>query len=153
MKRIDVISKMWPILIRRRDALRRSLGQELTVLSQHELGDEGDVAQETCGGEVSSKLVQSESRELAQIERAIARLKEGRYGICEECKEFISRDRLLALPYATLCIKCQRSNEKASVSPFGQAAGESWASKRSGGFDRNPPRVQMRKHKSIVVKM
>jgi DnaK suppressor protein len=151
MKRNDVISKMWPILIRRREALRRSLGQELMVLSQHELGDEGDVAQETCDGEVSSKLVQSETRELAQIERAIARLKEGRYGICEECEGRISRDRLLAVPYATLCIKCQRATEKAPVFPPRGAAVTSSESRRMDGFGGNSPRVPLRKQKSVIV--
>ena len=121
------------------------------MLSQHELGDEGDVAQETCDGEVSSKLVQSESRELAQIERAIARLKEGKYGICEGCDGRISRDRLLAVPYAMLCIKCQRAIEEPSGFPLRRAAGESWESKRIDRFDRNPPKVPMRKRRSAKV--
>lgn len=152
MKRSDMVSKMWPILIRRREALRRSLGQELMVLTLHESGDEGDVAQETCGGEVSSKLVQSESRELAQIEKAIARLKEGRYGFCEECDRPISLDRLLAVPYATLCIKCKRAAEKAPVFPAMWAVGESSVTKRISGRGGNLLRVPVQKRRSVKVK-
>ena len=124
MKRIELVSKMWPILIRRREALCRSLGQEFMVLSLHELEDEGDVAHETCDSEVGSKLVQSETRELVQIETAIGRLKEGRYGVCEECDHPISLTRLVAIPYARLCIKCQRMAEEGNVLSTARALGD-----------------------------
>jgi DnaK suppressor protein len=42
---------------------------------------------------------------LAKIERALERLDEGTYGICERCGKPIEKARLKALPYASLCIK------------------------------------------------
>jgi RNA polymerase-binding protein DksA len=41
-----------------------------------------------------------------QIDRALLRIKEDSYGICTECGNPISEERLLAIPYVTLCIDC-----------------------------------------------
>ncbi len=42
---------------------------------------------------------------LLKIEKALARMDEGTYGLCERCGKPIEKARLKALPYATLCIK------------------------------------------------
>ena len=52
-----------------------------------------------------------EARELNQVERALLRLKQGTYGLCEVCSCKIPVARLNVLPYSTLCIKCQREAE------------------------------------------
>jgi DnaK suppressor protein len=44
---------------------------------------------------------------LAQVDAALRRLDEGRYGICARCGQEIAPDRLEALPYAIYCITCQ----------------------------------------------
>jgi DnaK suppressor protein len=44
---------------------------------------------------------------LAQVEAAIKRIDEGRYGTCARCGQPIAPDRLQALPYAIYCISCQ----------------------------------------------
>jgi len=41
------------------------------------------------------------------IDRALARIGSGTYGVCERCGEAIPRERLKALPYAALCVKCK----------------------------------------------
>ena len=41
-----------------------------------------------------------------QIDHALLRIKDGRYGVCEKCGEMISEKRLEAIPYTSLCIKC-----------------------------------------------
>ncbi|HEX4148320.1 MAG TPA: TraR/DksA family transcriptional regulator, partial [Pirellulales bacterium] len=53
-----------------------------------------------------------ESRELASIENALERMRTGHYGVCEACAGRIPMARLNALPYATLCIECQRESER-----------------------------------------
>jgi DnaK suppressor protein len=73
--------------------------------------DSADAAFDSSGEEIASQLAELESRELAQIERAIKRLKSGTYGICEGCSCKIPVARLNALPYSTLCIICQREME------------------------------------------
>ncbi len=42
---------------------------------------------------------------LRKIEKALVRMDEGTYGLCERCGKPIEKARLKALPYATLCIK------------------------------------------------
>jgi len=44
---------------------------------------------------------------LAQVDAAIERIDQGRYGICARCGKKIAPDRLEALPYAIYCITCQ----------------------------------------------
>ena len=65
--------------------------------------------------EINSQLAEVESRELANIEEALERIKQGTYGKCEGCKSNIPLARLQALPYATTCIDCQREMEKAGT--------------------------------------
>jgi len=45
---------------------------------------------------------------LEQIEKALARLTDGRYGLCEQCGGRIEPERLEAVPYTTLCITCAK---------------------------------------------
>jgi DnaK suppressor protein len=42
---------------------------------------------------------------MRKIERALARMDEGTYGICSRCGKPIEKARLKALPYVDLCIK------------------------------------------------
>ncbi len=51
-------------------------------------------------------------RRLAQAELALARLRAGSYGVCQECGQTIDPMRLEVLPTATLCVKCQRRAEE-----------------------------------------
>ena len=44
---------------------------------------------------------------LAQVDAALERIDEGRYGTCARCGQQIAPDRLEALPYAIYCITCQ----------------------------------------------
>lgn len=46
---------------------------------------------------------------LSDVERALAKLAEGTYGVCDSCGEAIGGDRLEAIPWATLCINCART--------------------------------------------
>jgi len=47
-------------------------------------------------------------RRLIQIKKALARIKLGKYGLCEECSQMIDTDRLMIMPEATVCIRCQK---------------------------------------------
>ena len=57
-------------------------------------------------------LVTSESELLEEIEEAIYRLEKGKFGSCEECGKKINSKRLDAIPFARLCIDCQRKKEQ-----------------------------------------
>jgi DnaK suppressor protein len=43
----------------------------------------------------------------AEIDRALAKLEEGTYGLCDACGGEIAGERLEALPWATLCVACK----------------------------------------------
>lgn len=49
---------------------------------------------------------------LARIDRALAKLDEGTYGVCDRCKGEIGKERLEAAPYASLCMRCKRLEER-----------------------------------------
>ncbi len=50
---------------------------------------------------------------LRQVDEALARIDAGTYGICTRCGERIARDRLEALPEASLCLLCRQFEEGA----------------------------------------
>ncbi|AMV25074.1 General stress protein 16O [Gemmata sp. SH-PL17] len=115
MARQDALLRLHKSLIARRTELRKRLGLELEELAhiKHSSasGDAADAAFDASGEEISSTLAELEAKELAQIERALRRLKAGTYGKCEVCAIKIPVARLNALPFSTLCVKCQREME------------------------------------------
>ena len=120
MARKDAIQNMKEVLIKRRDALRKALAGDLSMLKElreQTGGDEVDAALDAAQNELSSQLAEVESRELACIENALKRMREGNYGHCESCTNSIPLARLQALPYATFCIDCQREMEKTGEIP------------------------------------
>jgi DnaK suppressor protein len=138
MARREALIKLHKRLMARRNALRQVLAGELSDLAGHIRGDlsgdAADVAFDSGSDEISSQLAELEARELAQVERALARLKQGTYGLCEVCSRRIPVARLNALPYSTSCIDCQREFEH---SP-------GWLGGRRGGdwekvFDNETP--------------
>lgn len=56
--------------------------------------------------------VGSQQREIVTIDEALSSIEHGTYGACEMCGELISKPRLLVLPFATTCIKCQSEMER-----------------------------------------
>jgi len=115
MSRKDAILHLRQILLKRRDALRKALAGDLSLLRElraEASGDMVDAASDSVQDEISSQLAEVESRELSRIEYALERMREGHYGICEGCGTNIPMARLNALPYATYCIKCQREAER-----------------------------------------
>lgn len=135
MARNDSILKMRELLINRRDGLRRALAGDLSMLKslgEQTGGDIVDAALDAAQDEISSKLAEVESRELAGIEVALERIRSGTYGVCEICSCKIPLARLNALPYATSCIECQRAMES---SGGGGGYSADWSRVFDGGAD------------------
>ena len=114
MKQKERFLRLQQTLLKRRDALRKSLEGELRQLhtSDNAVGDSVDAAVDGDYFEINSQLAQSESRELMRIEHALERIRQGTYGQCEVCGGKIAAVRLQALPYATMCIECQQQVER-----------------------------------------
>lgn len=70
-----------------------------------------DLGSDSYEQELSLGFYESEEEVLAEIDAAIERLANGKFGECETCAEFIGRERLNALPWARLCIGCKRKEE------------------------------------------
>ena len=48
---------------------------------------------------------------LSEVEQALRRIEQGTYGRCEQCGREIALGRLVAIPYARLCVECQARSE------------------------------------------
>lgn len=120
MARARTLKKLEKRLVMRRAALLKSLRHELADLGgagDTSQADSADAAFDCYADEVSSQLAEFESDELGQIEDALRRIKEKRYGRCEVCGVRIPEPRLNALPFTSTCIRCQREQEAVGGRP------------------------------------
>ena len=76
--------------------------------SQHQADEGTDDFVKSVNLEVSSK----ETNMLRQIDRALEKIEEGTYGVCDLTGEEIPMKRLEAIPYATMTVKAQEQFEK-----------------------------------------
>jgi len=76
--------------------------------SQHQADEGTDDFGKTINMEVSNK----EYLILRQIDRALEKIEEGSYGICDVTKKEIPTARLQAIPYATMTVEAQEKMEK-----------------------------------------
>jgi DnaK suppressor protein len=58
------------------------------------------------------------ARQLEQVNETLARIDDGKYGICADCVKPIAADRLVARPFAFLCIDCQNQFDRGKLSRF-----------------------------------
>lgn len=56
--------------------------------------------------EVLDSLGNAARTEIEMVKQAIDRIDKGQYGLCQVCGQPISKERLKAVPYSSLCIKC-----------------------------------------------
>ena len=73
-----------------------------------------DMATDTQQQDMSLLFMQNENVRLQDIEEALERIQEDRFGLCEECDQEIALERLRAIPYAPLCMTCKRRQEEAA---------------------------------------
>ncbi|MCX6726077.1 MAG: TraR/DksA C4-type zinc finger protein [Candidatus Shapirobacteria bacterium] len=66
---------------------------------------------EQIGHERVKALENQVNRKLIQIKKALARIKIGKYGICEKCGKMIDTDRLMVLPETIVCVNCEKKKE------------------------------------------
>jgi RNA polymerase-binding protein DksA len=74
--------------------------------------DPADAGTATFEREQEISLANNAREVFEQSTRALARLLDGSYGICESCGEPIGKNRLLAFPRATLCMSCKSKQER-----------------------------------------
>ena len=89
------------------EALRRSIVNGSGNLSNVPL-HMADVGSENYDQEFTLELIENEQGTLEQVNEALHRLEQGKFGLCVECGEPISKPRLHAIPYTRHCIDCAR---------------------------------------------
>lgn len=100
-------------------ARRREVVQQIEALMENQgdavagdgILDTGDQALKSHETDVDFTLLEMKNRRLKEIEEALLKLRENRYGICEECGAEISAGRLKAMPFAQYCVTCKERQE------------------------------------------
>ena len=70
-----------------------------------------DVGTDNYERDIMIELIQNGEEGVRNIDTALEKIEEGAFGVCELCAKKINKERLKAVPYAKLCIDCQREEE------------------------------------------
>ncbi len=81
-----------------------------------DLPDEIDLASSEYSQSMIFRLRDREKFLLKKIDKALARIESGTFGVCERCEDEISLKRLEARPVTTLCIRCKEEQETTETS-------------------------------------
>ena len=110
--------KMSPIekeLVRLREEILAGIDGNIKTernASDREVGDFYDDVDIEKDRQMVYMLGERERAKLNAIEAALEKIKNGTYGLCEECGAEINKKRLKILPFARYCIACQEEIEK-----------------------------------------
>lgn len=97
-------------LLDRKAELATRLQEIDAELDAHQTKDWDDLATERESDEVLENMGHNGKAEIAMIDAALGRIDAGDYGICAECGEEISKERLDVLPYTPVCRDCAARN-------------------------------------------
>ena len=109
------LKKFKTLLTDKRDEIvkkaKQTLEEDMT-LDANDLPDEMDLASSEYLQSFTFRLRGREKVFLDKIEKALRKIEDGSFGVCEECGEEISIKRLEARPETTLCIRCKEDQER-----------------------------------------
>ena len=108
------LKKFKTLLTEKRDEIVKKAKQTLEedmILDANDLPDEMDLASSEYLQSFTFRLRGREKVFLDKIEKALRKIEDGSFGVCEECGEEISIKRLEARPETTLCIRCKEDQE------------------------------------------
>lgn len=96
----------------------RFLAQQQEILTQLQSsefidhsGDEYDIAQALQAKITADSLTRQLIQKANQISKSLQKIKDGTFGLCQDCEEPIATKRLQAQPFAILCISCAEEKE------------------------------------------
>jgi len=84
----------------------REEGNQSSIYSSH-MADAGSDQQSL---EHAYSIINRESSFLNYLDKAMQRIDDNSYGVCLECSDLISKERLSEVPHATKCFECKTSN-------------------------------------------
>jgi len=82
------------------------------IMEGEEPKDLADIASDDMDRKMIEAIGTQELKRLKLIESALTRIKQGKYGHCIKCGKRIPQDRLIAIPYALMCIECKSEEER-----------------------------------------
>ena len=85
-------------------------GQEWHVLKNSE-----DLAAEAVDRGLRHAMTQRTTEQLAEVERALEKLGNGTYGLCDSCGKEIPPERLNAIPQTTMCVDCKSKQTRSAA--------------------------------------
>lgn len=105
------------LLLEERREILENLMYDDEALHELKGGDEGDLADQAYTHYEKNLVLgisKTEQETLKKIDKALKRIENKTYGICEVCEEPIEKERLEVIPYTTLCIQHakERSNKR-----------------------------------------
>jgi len=89
-----------------------SVALDRDELRAEALADPDDQVRSNADREMVIQRFGQKANRVYEIRLAIGKIEEGTYGFCERCDEPISQRRLDAVPWAKLCLGCQRLEEQ-----------------------------------------
>ncbi|HZP13978.1 MAG TPA: TraR/DksA family transcriptional regulator [Nevskiaceae bacterium] len=106
-------------LIERLRTMRTEFGHRLDRIRHDRHHKDGPVSAdfkeqvtERENDEVLARLETATTTDLRQIDHALSRVEAGLYPLCERCGERIEMQRLQAMPFATVCTRCVKAEER-----------------------------------------
>lgn len=109
------LKQMESLLLVKKNILLRKVEERVKKYrdtNSEKMTDIAEIASSASDGDVEMIVAEEDARELKQIEDALARIKAGHYGVCEQCSRPIKKARLKAIPFTTLCVSCKEEEEK-----------------------------------------
>lgn len=85
----------------------RATSENIHSLNSLNQSEEAELGSVMSMAKISENLFSANNSELAEIERALEKIKRNQFGKCEMCKNDIDIKRLEAKPFARFCIKCR----------------------------------------------
>jgi len=82
------------------------------IVEEMDPKDFADVASDDIDRKMIEALGSQDIKRIKAIDAALSRIQLGRYGLCMKCNKKIPTERLIAIPYAVMCIDCQKGEER-----------------------------------------
>jgi DnaK suppressor protein len=110
------VQEMKEILVKQKELILKNLAAESEefreLIEDKDPKDLADIASDDIDKKMLKTLEANELQRLQLIDAAIARIENDHYGKCMKCSVTIPKERLRAIPYAFLCIKCKSKDER-----------------------------------------
>ena len=112
------LNKMKNKLLEQRKTLLQSLSEQSedmrNLVKPVDSGDEADVASDVIDRQLLTALGAQDANRLKQIDNAIDRINQNKYGLCVICGKEIPEERLEILPHTLMCINCASAEERSN---------------------------------------